>query len=557
MLGQTFGFWRASDVASPFIWDFDLGNADDVPATAVFSRSTTGSVVDHQKVYRHCLAGELRRKGLRRVENLFPGSDTPATQINIPVVVGARYAFYFRAGGGNGSYAISDAATETVAEGEGFHFTATTTTLDCALSGTPGGSATVQLEENSGASSNVPSEYVDIDVEHQVNGANGVKYFSTNNGNSFDGAEPSTVTEAAGSAIAEATREGGLVEGAATCYTTRNFVTGWTHNGNVSTSRVAEGLDGRGNKATIIIDADAGQTSQTRRIVVLPTGTYTGSVFLLKDLAATALVEVGFSTSDELAHFHIDLSDGTSTPMTFNDGSTLAVVEAFVGNQDWWKVSITLPHVGSASSEFAILPASGTVPGTRNGVAQGSVTADFPQLINGEVSESPIIFETDTPVTRNADLFTMPFAQGTPWTLFQDCQPQTVVDVAAHALMGYENGSDEANIERGTDAYDFRISDVSNSVSLSRQDTSPTPDYVMGNRLKVSFATPDGDAMQAAINGSGGVASGTGVVITSGFATVGLGQMQSGGPDIPITIRRAYLKNEDTNVSALETETTI
>ena len=249
MLLHPIGFLKAAAAGVTWTYDLDFKAGDSLPWT--LSRGSTATVLDHEGFVRDCLSGEVRRRGHRRVYNFFPSSGTPATQ-SPTVVVGARYVFFFRDGGGSGSYALTGAATATVAEGEAFSFTASTTTLTCTLSGTPGGSATVQLEETSGLASTAPSEYVDSATTYNA-GVSAVQYFSTTNGNSWGGGGspgPAAITEAAGSAISSSTLKGLLLEPARTNNAKQNTNVGgaspWSDSSTLSiTADATQSPDGR------------------------------------------------------------------------------------------------------------------------------------------------------------------------------------------------------------------------------------------------------------------------------------------------------------------------
>jgi hypothetical protein len=150
----------------------------------------------------------------------------------------------------------------------------------------------------------------------------------------------------------------------------------------------------------------------------------------------------------------------------------------------------------------------------------------------------------------------MPFAQAAPWTVFQDCKVQTEVDVDGHAAFGYSSGSDEVKVVRNGSGFTASINDGTDNPSVTVLDSASG--YSPGDRLKVAISSVDGSEITLAVNGSSASSSaGGGSVDTSGFATVGIGMLETGGPDVPITIRQAQLLSIAKTAGELETMTTI
>lgn len=554
-LGLKIGLSPLGFMKSPAVFaiDFSAGNA--LPAAGAFARSAIAMVRDHEDIYRHLKSGEMPRRGLRRVENLFTASDTPATRA-ITVVVGARYAFYFR-GGGTGSYALTGAATATVDEGEAFTFTATTTTLTCTYTAgaSPGAGATVQLEENSGASVNAPSKYVSIATTYNAQVA-GVRYFTTTNGNTFSAPGPGSVTEADGSTIAAATRQGALVEPAETNKVTQSYdLTGWTAGGSASTALDEVGIDGRDDTATTVTDDQSGSASSINQTMSLAASTVcTAQVWVKKadsSLSAFPMIRVISSTRD--GRLHIDHFNGTTFIETPIGGSDISVKQVDdVG--DWWRFVFNYTTLGATDAIYVYPAWTTTLTGSGTAAATGSVIIGQVQVAEADCGTSPIR-TTGSTATRAVSTLTMPLGIAAPWTLFMDCQPQTVADIAAHKLLGYASGSNEAKVVRGTTRYTGSLNDGTDNPSADVTDASSG--YVMGDQLKVALSSVDGDQVRVAVNGQAVEDTTGGVVDTSTFATIGIGMLQTGGPSIPITIRQAQLLNVAKTTAELAAMTTI
>jgi hypothetical protein len=155
--------------------------------------------------------------------------------------------------------------------------------------------------------------------------------------------------------------------------------------------------------------------------------------------------------------------------------------------------------------------------------------------VEERATRSSPILTNGAATPRNADVLTMPFAAAAPWTVFQDCKPQVLVDTD-HAIFGYASVSDVLRIARATTSYAGEIADgLANPAANVADEASG---YTTGARLKAALVSEDGSEVVLAINGVlDESAAGGSAVDTSGFATLGVGQVQTGGPDIPITVR--------------------
>jgi hypothetical protein len=370
-----------------------------------FSRSSGAEVRDHEYIWRSALSGELRHSGLRRVRNLFPNSDTPSTQAP-SVVVGARYAFHFRDGGGTGSFALTGAATATVDEGQAFSFTATTTTLTCTLSGSPGASATVQLEETSGLASAAPSEYVDSDTIYNAKVA-GVRYFSTANDNSFSAPGPGTVTEAAAGNFLS-TAAGALLENQRTNYVVQShdLTTSWTSASGATMAFNQVGIGGRANTASTASARLQGITSAGATAHVT-------SIWFLKDNDESRFPEVriaGTLTSAGAGIVNVQINTKTGEV-----GARVGTPESLrvLDGGDWWIMQLGHLPTDVTGGQLDIYPARATTWLGSDASTQGSVTIGHVQVEAGTWGSSPIRTAGGTG-TRNGDVLTLPAAGVAP-----------------------------------------------------------------------------------------------------------------------------------------------
>ncbi|MEI8104091.1 MAG: chitobiase/beta-hexosaminidase C-terminal domain-containing protein, partial [Candidatus Moraniibacteriota bacterium] len=204
------------NLKSSLILDAGTGNP-------TFTRASTATVTDFEGLIKIAKINEARFEGARRVENLMPTSSVLLTSGNnktITVTAGT-YVFSMGAGASSGvatfsgtggaTGAITQDATKrtsksfTLAAGS-FIVTASVATL-----------VDLQFEQTTGQTiSTIPSEYVSVGVlsaPYQGTGADGVQYFTTQNGNTVAG---DGVTEAIGAAIPDATLYGYVAEGSRT-----------------------------------------------------------------------------------------------------------------------------------------------------------------------------------------------------------------------------------------------------------------------------------------------------------------------------------------------------
>lgn len=588
MLGVPFGFMRGGEPVPP-IFDINFDDGDALPAGGVFSRSTAATVSDFDGIFQTAKSGELRFKGLRRGANTFAvasdfndfdnwnlnalgsgvtptvtasfgnltirGVSYPTSRLECDLQGGTgngdrSYIFISTAASFGGPCSVfmrsnnasaqivylsnqlfgtvsvpGDSVWRRYSNVESTPNTRSEIRLGASGQAIPDSSDVVdvevcfaQIEQGMPSDATVlPSEPIANDVEHNAK-AVGVEYFITENGNSVDG--DGIVTEAAGSTIAEATREGALREPESTSSSLHNrdlTDVVWVSSGGASTvAQDATGANG------FVLTAST-MTADAANAILLQTVTIASASFIFQPF--------------------IRRKTGTGTvEITIDGGSTFIDVTSQLNSSTYTQV-VTSQTLVNPSVGFRIVTSG------------DEIEVDFAGLHNGTVPTTPIE-TTSSAVTRNADVLTMPFAIAAPWTMFQDCVPQTTVDVALHALIGYVNVNDKAQIVRAATSYDGELDDGTDNPSANVTDAAAS--YTMGDRLKVALSSINGTEVTMGFNGSSdGSAAGGGAVNTSGFATMGLGGLQTGGPDIPITIRQAQFLSVSRTTGQLETLTTI
>jgi hypothetical protein len=322
-------------------------------STPTFTRATTATVSDWEGVLRTAISGEVRFQGARRAANLYattsetfsnaawtkragttltsgqsdPNGGTSAFKVTVAVsdgyiyqtptlVAGHTYCLscYMKAGSlTNGRLSIWTGANTIAA-----NVTLTASWQRFAVIGTASAGAGAgdagslldanstgdyyifgaQLEDISGASVSAPNEYVSVGVlSAPYHGANvdGVKYFTTQNGNSV---ASNVVTEATGAGITDSTLKGYLAEGARTnrCLWSEEFdnavwaATNITVGAEVSApdgATTAETLTASAGNGTIIQDLGVVASAAKTFSVWLKRKTGTGNIDLTMDGGAS------------------------------------------------------------------------------------------------------------------------------------------------------------------------------------------------------------------------------------------------------------------------------
>ena len=325
-----------------------------------------------------------------------------------------------------------------------------------------------QLESVFGQANQNPSEYVSTNVlSAPYHGANvdGVKYFTTQNGNTV---ASNVVTEATGAAIPDATLHGYLSEGARTnLYLQSNsFSTTW-----LSTYTMAQDVIGPDGllSAWTLTDSDALATKTLTQEVAMTSGTkVTHSIFIKKQASPPANGYPAFyvlnTAVTRRSGVTIDPVNGIATPWTAYPGFTIlsctALCEDF--SADWWRVSFTYtPDTTENYKTYFVAAGKATATDAINTVVSaftGTQIVFGAQLEAGAFASS-YIPTTTASVTRNADSLTYPTAGNISNTLgsaSMDVRLNTASQQLNNAVLGsltlYINLASRFRIYDGTNS---------------------------------------------------------------------------------------------------------
>lgn len=274
-------------------------------------------------------------------------------------------------------------------------FTATSTThrVELFINGSAPAGVTVYAD-------NVSAKRID----HGAN-VDGVKYFTTLNGNTVNS---NVLTEATGAAISSSTLKGYFAEGAATEFSGYSADIGnWSAATTATVAQNAVGLTGASNEAFTITDNSAAAAQERRQNTTITSSAST--YYALARIAYNAspsvypsirLLLTGGTDVNETIVF--DPSDG-STVEAASDGAVVSSVR--VG--DFWQllISATDNSSGNTTCQLRITPAYNT-DGTTTGdvTAQGSTVFASCELYKDTWSFSPVLTTGGTTKTRAADV---------------------------------------------------------------------------------------------------------------------------------------------------------
>jgi hypothetical protein len=433
-------------------------------ATPTFTRATTATFIDHEGVLRSVLSGEARFSGARRVQNLFTNTEdlTSAAWTKTLCTVtagftapdGTNTAFRLQASPGiwtiqqifamaankhvnswwvksngagldtfqiyvGGAGADSGVITAT-SEWRRISDTKTTTAGSFqngitrnAIGGNLGVDILIwrpQIENVVGQASDAPAEYVSAGVlSAPFHGANvdGVKYFSTTNGNTVNS---NVVTEATGSPISTSTLLGYLAEGERTnlCLQSNAFTTTWVALGTPAATQNVTGPDGVANSAWTITDNDALAAEGIVQDITLTAAAYTMSARIKKTVGATSFPVLEALTGTTTANCTVDTNNGIATIWTAYTGRTMlasASATCTSLNTDYWLVQMT--YTATVAAYTHSIFAAGTTNATQStGIvdvtAQGATVLYGAQVELGTFASS-YIPTTTASVTRNSD----------------------------------------------------------------------------------------------------------------------------------------------------------
>jgi len=447
---------------------------------ATFTRWSIATLQDHEGLLKTAKSGEIRFEGARRVENLATGLLTQS----ITVISGNTYQVTIK--GTNGATAIcSGAFTGTLtADGvnriswnNGTPKTTTTTTLTITITGI----LTELLVENvTGQSNQNPSEYVSngiLSAPYHGAGADGVKYFTTLNGNTVD--INGVVTEATGTAIPEATLKGFLSEPQATNLlpynTTMPVGQGWDTGSATVTLNAGISPDG-GNNAIKFDDTGAsGVPAIAARVFTATSTTHTVTIYTKTGTALTRTFALRNSTTSTNLHV---------CSLTYSTG----ILSGITGN-------CTVKTLPNGWYEITLIATSGITAGDsmtiyygRLGVA-GVGETDTWYLWNINATDlsydtSPIATTTST-VTRSPDVLAYPTTnnlRADKWTIYLEYTPKhTPITENIYLFWSYIDASNYTAIFHDWTNLIFR-----KRIAWTNYDTTITNAFVIWDLYKIA-----------------------------------------------------------------------
>lgn len=434
-----------ADKVPAFYIDYTQGNLYPLigAVAPTFTRATAATVTDFEGIIRDVKSGEARFQGLRRIENLVATksedfSNAAWTKSNVTVAstneltatntngtclqaltrAAADYRLRVKlrrkTGSGNIQLTIDGSTYTTVAlttDDKTFSITQAAVTnpnfgIRIATNTDAIYAAEIQLEDVTWQANTNPAEYVSVGViaSAPYHGCNvdGVKYVPWENGNTV---ASNVVTETRGAAIAEATAEGYLHEGARTNAIRNNSMTGAAAGtpGTRPTGWAAWAISGLTQEIVAVGRADG-----LDYIDVRLSGTTAGTQAILWFDSTTGIASV---QNDVWCHtFWLSLVGGALTNITGwnsiigeRDGggasltTTLTAVSAPTATLTRQSAAHT---IGNASAAFAL-------PGLQftfaNGVAIDATIRIASPQIELAASPSSLIRTTSAAATRNND----------------------------------------------------------------------------------------------------------------------------------------------------------
>jgi hypothetical protein len=357
-------------------------------------------------------------------------------------------------------------------------------------------------EDVTGQTIQTPGEYQSVGIlatPYQGLGVDGAKAYTTTNGNTV---ASNVVTEAAGTKISSAIRQGFLVEAAATniCLQSNALTTTWTAFGTPAATQNVTGPDGA-TSAWTLTDNSAGALEGITQNMTLTAAAWSFSFFVKKTTGAQPsypVVTSYIAAGTNMCACTIDTSNGIATNWTAYTAFTMAAASSATivsFNADYWRVTMT--RTGTAASyAHDVIPAGTTNPTQSTGVvdatAQGSAVFYGFQEELGSVATS-YIPTTTTSVTRNADVASV--ATGT-WfnatlgTLFAQWINTTVSGTYVVASFNDTTAGNVINIQSKTITTcecDVTVASVAQSALSAVSTTSGTTSKAIASYKANSF----------------------------------------------------------------------
>ena len=200
--------------------------------SATFTRATSATVTDFEGIIKTVKSGEARFEGARRVENLLTPSATLAAGASITVTIPAGTYVFSMGAGSNGVAGFSGTSgAGGILNQYATNRTAKTFTLTAGtfiVTASVAGLIDLQLENVTGQANQNPSEYVSngvLSAPYHGAGADGVKYFTTQNGNTV-----STVNVVVQTWLDQNMKVGTMLASGSTLPTNNGTIEKWCYN---------------------------------------------------------------------------------------------------------------------------------------------------------------------------------------------------------------------------------------------------------------------------------------------------------------------------------------
>lgn len=377
--------------------------------SATYTRATVATVFDNESVLRNVLSGEARFQGARRVANQFTATTTLSTQ-NVTTIAGT-YTVSFK---GTGTITFSGTYVGSlVGQGANVRVSATFTATAGTLTNTVSGTVTEgQCENVTGQSNQAPAEYVSVGVlstPFHGAGVDGVKYFSTTNGNSV---ASNVVTESAGSPISASTLLGYLAEGAGTQLVTptasiRDMTNAaWVKGATMTAALTGTGIDGVANSCTRLTGGAAAGTNTAFQTLVAAATSRTYSCYI-KRVTGTGVINITQNGGTGYTDITSQINSSTFTRVSLN----ASVLNAAFGIQIVTNGDVILVDFNQfESGAFA------TSPMASAGAARNADVLTYPSAgnISGTVGSAYVEVATGDSVTGPAGVVATTYPSGAP-----------------------------------------------------------------------------------------------------------------------------------------------
>ena len=327
-----------------------------------------------------------------------------------------------------------------------------------------------QVENVTGQSNQNPSEYVSVGVlsaPYHGAGVDGVRYFSTENGNVV---ASNVVTEATGAAISTSTLLGYLAEGQRTnlCLQSQTLDNAtWSKTRSSVSANATAAPDGTTTADKLVEDSTATSTHFSQQsITVSNTTAYTYSVWVKAAERTWCAVGVnkGGGTGADDALQYVNMSTG-ALGATIGSGVTLTT-EAY--QNGWYRVKCSFTSNGTNALVYFVL-ASGDSGQTYSGDGSSGAYAWGAQLETAAFASSYIPTAAAS-VTRNADVLTYVAAGnvigtvGAAYAEVADGRASGEVSLDSNVVWA---GTDAGLMYRGANSSSLRIYDGTSERTLA------------------------------------------------------------------------------------------